>query len=166
MNGKVGLFFMLFLIGVGVGYLIHYEMELSAEPKLPEEVLSISGDIVVIVRESNVYNRTLYLDVSQWYCRFSVLHGGSNPYPWDLAEANAPIVFFFLEDIEDPNKADNYSDLVIRMNPIVENGTRKMVLVFFAEGGYEKFVYHKGQLLHHYNDSDATSNYGIRIIEI
>jgi hypothetical protein len=71
-----------------------------------------------------------------------------------------------IEDIEDSTKADNYGDLIIRMNPIVENGTRKMVLVFYAEGGYDKFVYYKDQLLHHYTDNDSTSNYGIATIRI
>jgi hypothetical protein len=52
------------------------------------------------------------------------------------------------------------------MNPIIENGTRKMVVVFYAEGGYDKLVYFKGDLIYHYNDSDPSSNYGIVLLKI
>jgi hypothetical protein len=52
------------------------------------------------------------------------------------------------------------------MNPIIDSGTRKMVVVFYAEGGYDKFVYFGNQLLHHYNDTEPESNYGISLIDI
>jgi hypothetical protein len=165
---SIAILIVILFLGIGIGYVISRLIELSLKPQLPEEVAEIVKDIRVILRESDVKNRTLYLDASQWYCKINILHGGDNPFPWDLAEANAPIVFFFLEDIEEPEKADNYSDLIIRMNPIIgkENGKRKMVVVFFAEGGYEKFVYYKTELLHHYDDEDPTSNYGIKLLPL
>jgi len=41
-----------------------------------------------------------------------------------------------------------------------------MVVVFFAEGSYDKRVYYKDELIYHYMDSDPTSNYGIKEIPI
>ena len=161
----LGFILLSLFLGIAIGYFLHTSNQTS-EIKLPEEVTRISKDIRVTVMESNSENRTQYLNLSYWYCRATVLQGGSNPEQRDLADPNASIVFFFLEDIADSTKADNYGDLIIRMNPIVENGTRRMVLVFYAEGAYDKFVYYKDQLLHHYNDSDPTSNYGISVIDI
>ena len=136
--------------------------------EVPTNVTKIAEKMHVVIKESETENRTVYLDPNQSYCKVRVFHGGENPVPRDLAYPNASIVFFFLEDIEDPEKADNYSDLVIRMNPIIdeEDGKLKMVIVFFAEGGYDKLVYDQNQLLYHYRDVDPASNYGIRLVEI
>jgi len=154
------------VIGVGIGYGIRYYTELPSKYQLPEEIANISQEIVVVVRESPAKNRTLHLDLNQRYCKIAIHYGGNNPRSNDLAYPNDPIVFFFLEDLEDPEKADNYSDLIIRMNRVTEDGKLMMCIVFFAEGAYEKLVYYKNQLLHHYNDTDPTSNYGIVLLEI
>lgn len=149
--------------------IIYYYSELKThDPYIPENVSKIAEDMRVVIIESETENRIAYLDPNQVYCKVVVFHGGDNPNPWDLAYPNAPIVFFFLEDIEDPDKADNYSDFIVRMNPIIdeEDGKMKMVVVFFAEGGYEKLVYYQNQLLHHYRDEDPTSNYGIKLVEM
>lgn len=166
--------FLFLVFGIGIGYLIRNQIEILSDPQLPEEVAKIAKDIRIVVRESDMKNRTLYLDVNQWYCKFKIFYGGSNPYPSDLAKGKAPIVFFFLEDIEDPQKADNYSDLIVRINPIIdkEDGKLKMVLVFFAEGGYDKLVYLDNKLLYFYNSTAPTpptnykQNYGITTVEI
>lgn len=135
---------------------------------IPTNVTKIAEKMYVVIVESDTRNRTVYLDKNQSYCKVIVFPGGENPIPKDLAYPNASIVFFFLEDIEDPEKTDNYSDLIIRMNPIIneEDAKLKMCVVFFAEGGYEKLVYYQNQVLHHYRDEDPTSNYGIKHIEI
>jgi hypothetical protein len=51
------------------------------------------------------------------------------------------------------------------MNSIIENGTRKTVAVSYAEGGYDKLVYFKGELIYHCTDSDPSSNYGIVLLD-
>jgi hypothetical protein len=51
------------------------------------------------------------------------------------------------------------------MNAIIENGIRKMVIVFHAEGGYDKSVYFKDELIYHYTDSDSSPNYGIVLLD-
>jgi hypothetical protein len=71
----------------------------------------------------------------------------------------------FLRALTDPTKADNYGDLIIGMNPIIENGTRKMVVVFYSESGYDKLVCFKDELIFHYTDSDPSSNYGIVLLD-
>ena len=152
------------LMTVGIG--VWYNLNMCQPSPLPKEMTEIAENIEVVVQESDSKNRTLFLDTSQWYCKSFVCRGGSDPYPWDLAYPNAQIVFFFLEDVKFPKLADNYSDLIVRMNLIEDDGKRKMVLVFFAEGGYDKFVYYKSDLLHHYRDEDETSNYGIKLIEV
>jgi len=132
----------------------------------PENASKIAEKMRVVVVEEGK-NRTLVLNPTEWYCKVIVFCGGSDPIPWDLAYPNASITFFFLEDIEGPERADNYSDLIIRMNPIIDrDGKLKMVVVFFAEGAYEKLVYYNEELLHHYQDDDPTSNYGIRLLPI
>jgi hypothetical protein len=135
---------------------------------IPPNVTAIAEAIRVIVQESGGTNRTLYLDPAHPYCEAAVFQGGAHPFPQDLAYPNASIVFYFLEDLADPEKADNYSDLIVRMNPIIDpaSGEPQMGLVFFAEGGYAKWVYHHTELLHHYDDDDPTSNYGIRTLAI
>lgn len=133
----------------------------------PQNVTKLADRMRVVIVESETRNRTVYLDPNQWYCKVIVFHGGNNPFQWDLAYPNASIVYFFLEDIEDPGKADNYSDLIVRMNPIIDkDGKLKMVVVFFAEGGYGKLIYYSDLLLHQYKDDDPTSNYGIALLDI
>lgn len=133
-------------------------------------VTNITKRMKILVVESEVKNRTLYLDPNQWYCKVKIFYGGDNTLPQDLYRNDSqiePIVFFFLEDIEDPRRADNYSDLIVRMNHIIDptDNRLKMVIVFFCEGGYDKLVYGDDILLHHYNDNDPTSNYGIRMFD-
>jgi hypothetical protein len=176
-KGIVASIVMSLIIGVLVGY-VPMQLENGNLRKqiqvlqkffdIPQNVTKIAKKMHIVIVESETENRTVYLDPNQSYCQVIVFRGGSNPFSGDLAYPNASIVFFFLEDIEDPDKADNYSDLIIRMNPIIGkgDGKLKMVVVFFAEGGYEKFVYYNNELLHHYNDEDPTSNYGIRILDI
>lgn len=137
-------------------------------PTIPENVLEIAGEMRVEIWEGDNKTREVFLDSEQAYCKHIVFYGGADPFPWDLAYPNSPIVFFFLEDIEDPRRADNYGDLIVRMNPIIDkdDGKLKMVVVFFAEGGYDKLVYYKDELIYHYMDSDPTSNYGITLIPI
>jgi len=84
-------------------------------PTIPENVLEIAGEMRVEIRESDNKTREVFLDPAQNYCRHIVFHGGVDPFPWDLAYPYSPIVFFFLEDIEDPRRADNFGDLVVRM---------------------------------------------------
>ena len=71
----------------------------------------------------------------------------------------------FLRALTDPTKAHDYGDIIIGMNAIIENGTRKMVVVFYAESGYDKLVYFKDKLISHYTDSDPSSNYGIVLLD-
>jgi len=136
-------------------------------PDIPENVLEIAGEMRVEIWEGDNKTREVFLDPEQYYCKHIVFYGGTDPFPWDLAYANGPIVFFFLEDIEDPRRADNFGDLVVRMNLIRDEDEKLwMVVVFFAEGGYDKLVYYKGELKYHYMDSDPTSNYGIITLPI
>lgn len=155
----------LLLVGLAFGYLIRYSTEMLFEQIVPEETANIASQIRVVVEDSSE-NRTLHLDTSQAYCKMLILEGGSSPYPQDLAEPRARIVYFFLEDINDSAKADNYGDLIIRMNPIIRNGTRIMVVVFYAEGTYTKLVYFNDALEYTYRDDLPESNYGIAEIEI
>jgi len=156
------LVFIIYSIGLTI---YHYYSTIEGTPSIPEEIAKISRQMRVLVIEPSGKNRTLFLDPNKWYCKVTVFYGGGNPYPHDLAYPNAPIVFFFLEDIEDSEKADNWSDLIVRMNPVLEDGRLKMCVVFFAEGASEKLVYHKDQLIHHYRDDDPESNYGIVLLE-
>lgn len=156
---------LLVLIIYSVGLTLYHYSTIEGVPSIPEEIAKISKQMRVLVIEPSGKNRTLFLNLNEWYCKVTVFYGGSNPYPHDLAYPNAPIAFFFLEDIEYPEKADNWSDLVIRMNPIVEEGKLKMCVVFFAEGASQKLVYYKNQLIHHYRDDEPTSNYGIVLLE-
>jgi hypothetical protein len=117
-----------------------------------DEIEFIRKDIRVIVKYNEYENKTLYLNTSQWYCKCAIFYGGNNTFPQDLYPPGAQIAFFFLEDLNE-TLADNYSDTIIRMNPIKdENGTMKMVVVAFFEGGYEKIVYYKERELFHYID--------------
>jgi hypothetical protein len=133
---------------------------------IPQEIKKISKNIHIIVTEPSGESRTLLLDPNQWYCKITIFHGGSNPYNYDLAYPNAPIVFFFLEDIPDQEKADNWSDLIIRMNPVIVNGTKIMCVVFFAEGAYSKQVYYQNRLMHNYTNNNELSNYGIAYLPL
>ena len=181
----IALAFITLFAGIGVGYGLGHvtrqsqisslqseisELELRYNElfDVPTNVTKIAEKMYVVIKESETENRTVYLDPNQSYCKVIVFDGGKNPVHKDLAYPNASIIFFFLEDIEDLEKADNYSDLVIRMNPIIdeEDEKLKMVVVFFAEGGYEKLVYYQDQVLHHYRDEDPASNYGIKLIEM
>lgn len=155
----------LLFVGLALGYLIRYSTDTLFEQTLPEETANIASRIRVVVRDGSE-NRTLYLDTNQSYCKMLVLEGGNNPDSQDLAEPGAKIVYFFLEDIKDSAKADNYGDLIIRMNPIIKNGTRMMAVVFYAEGAYTKLVHYNDTLKHTYRDDLPESNYGIAEIEI
>lgn len=143
--------------------------ELISPPiPIPLYVSLITERMKVLVIESETRNRTLLFNSNQSYCKVKMFYGGDNPLPWDLAYPNDPIVFFFFEDIEDPAKTDNYSDLIVRMNRIkdkTDDDKLKCVIVFFAEGGYNKTIYGDDELLHHYKDDDPTSNYGIRMFD-
>ena len=159
------------MLGATIGFLgafVFYEWQLARLFTIPDNVTKIAREMRVEIWEGDNETRELFLDPDQYYCRHIVFYGGADPFPWDLAYPYSPIVFFFLEDIEDPRRADNYGDLVVRMNLIIdeEDGKLKMVVVFFAEGGYDKLVYYKGELIYHYMDSDPTSNYGIKEIPI
>jgi len=156
------LVFIIYSVGLTI---YHYYSTIEEVPSIPEEIAKISRQMRVVVTEPSGKNRTLFLNSDEWYCKVTIFYGGGNPYPHDLAYPNAPIVFFFLEDIEDSEKADNWSDLIIRMNPVVEDGKSKMCVVFFAEGASEKLVYYKNRLIYHYRDEDPTSNYGIVLLE-
>jgi len=132
----------------------------------------ISNDIKIVVVESETINRTLYLDTSQWYCKSTVFTGGDAPWNWDLAHPYDKIVFFFLEDIENKSLADNWGDLIIRMNPIKDKvtGQNQMVIVFYAEGGYGKLVYYRNDLiLYNYTyvpeHPELTKSYGISVVD-
>lgn len=136
-----------------------------------KEIEYIRKDIYIVVNKYGV-NETLYLDINQWYCKYAVFYGGSNPFPWDLAYPRAQIAFFFLEDLNQ-TLADNYSDTIIRMNPV--NGTiddpscgMKMCCVFFCEGSCEKFIYYKDMLLFHYvwTGPETTKYYDIKLIDL
>jgi len=134
---------------------------------IPPHVSLVTKRMKVLVIESETRNRTLLFNSNQSYCKVKIFYGGNNPLPWDLAYPNDLIVFFFFEDVEDSEKADNYSDLIVRMNRIIDktDDKLKMVIVFFAEGGYDKKVYGDDILLHHYMDNDNTTNYGIRMFD-
>jgi hypothetical protein len=156
--------FILAIYSVGLTIYHHYFTDRGV-PSIPEEIANISRQMLISVIEPSGKNRTLFLNPYEWYCKVIVFYGGTKPYPQDLAYPEAPIAFFFLEDIEDSEKADNWSDLIIRMNQIVEGGKSKMCVVFFGEGASQKLVYYKGQLIYHYRDDDPTSNYGIVLLE-
>ena len=161
----LGLVIVCLSVGFAAGYIVHSSSR-QTELALPEEVADIAKNMTVTVRESDIVNRNLSLDTSNWYCKATIVTGGSSPEKWDLADPNGKIVFYLLEDVADSTKADNYGDLIIRMNPIIENGTRKMVVVFYAEGGYDKIVSYGNRTLFHYSDIDPESNYGISLINI
>ena len=116
----------------------------SAQP-LP--YFKIYSDIRIVVVESPTKSRILYLDTSQWYCKSAVFTGGDATLPKDLWPPKSKILFFFIEDIENETMADNYGDMIIRMNPIIDPITGKyvMVVAFFTEGGYGKLVYYAPQ---------------------
>ena len=151
-----------------LGAFFIYQLELWTLFTIPENVIEIAGEMRVEIWEGDNKTREVFLDTAQYYCKHIVFYGGEDPFPWDLASPQDPIVFFFLEDIEDPRRADNHGDLVVRMNLIIdkEDGELKMVVVFFAEGGYDKRVYFRDELIYQYMDSDPTSNYGIKELPI
>jgi hypothetical protein len=132
----------------------------------------MSNDFKIIVVESETKNRTLYLDTSKWYCKMDMFEGGDATMPQDLYPPKAKIVFFFFEDIENSSLGDNWGDLIIRMNPIIDPISSKhvMVVVFYAEGGYQKLVYYRDELRYNYtyipNRPDLTNSYGITTIDM
>lgn len=168
------------VLGISVGYVAarwevdywmseYYALKVAYDSlfEIPENVTKIAENINIVIIESETENRTLYLDPDRTYCSHIVLYGGQDPYPWDLYPPYGPIVFYFLEDIKDTDKADNYSDLIVRMNQIIDrDGKMKMVVVFFAEGAYEKVIYYRGMKVHHYNDMDPTTNYNITLVDM
>jgi len=154
-------------VGVGIHKIFLSKNSPTSSNEFSKEIDYIRKNITVVLPQQN---RTLYLDINLWYCKYIIFYGGSNTHPQDLYPPGAQIAFFFLEDLNEP-LADNYSDTIIRMNPVMDDGTLKMCCVFFCEGGYNKLIYYNDQLLHEYiwDDTNKTSyctNYGIRLIDL
>lgn len=129
-------------------------------------IADVAKDIRVVVNDG-IKNRTLYLNATPWYCELFLCNGGSSPHPRD-GLPYGQIAFFLLEDVEDPDLADNYRDMIICRSVICENETFKMVVAMFAEGGYEKVVWYKDQELFRYVwlGPVKTRHYGIRLINL
>ena len=156
------------IIGITLVLSLHIYMHFNGTVQTPvfDQIETIAKNIDVIVLDAE-NTRTLKLDDSKFYCESHTAYGGSNPEPHDLAYPNAPIKFYMLEDIIDPEKLDNYGDTIIRMNPVENDGRGQMVIAMFFEGGYEKQVLYKGQLIHHYTyPNDGSLTYGIRLVDI
>ena len=156
--------FLLILI-IATLFLYDFYNEEDRDDLMNEVMDDLERNLYVTIVESHG-NRVLCFDDERWYCKKHVFKGGNNPDPYDLAYPQADIVFLFFEDIEEESMADNFSDLIVRINPVIIDEELYVVVVFFAEGAYEKQVHYKNDLLYRYTDDNPESNYGIKLIRI
>ena len=140
-------------------------LETGVNQSIPPIIRQISDRITVVV-DTWSENFTVKLDPSkEWRVKLVVLRGGSNPHPECLAYPHAPIAFFLIEDMGEPD-ADNYRDLIIAMNPAIVDGEPIMYVVFFSEGAYIKYVYYDDKLIYKSYDNHKYVYYGIAILPI
>jgi len=133
------------------------EKSSDTNTSIPPIIRQFSDKILIVVDTGFGWNYTVKLDpIKEWRVKLIVFRGGSNPHPYNLAYPYAPIAFFFIEDMGEED-ADNYSDLIIRMNPIIVDDKPMMCIVFFSEGSFIKYVYYDGKLIY----QSPYSNYGI-----
>jgi hypothetical protein len=130
-----------FLGGIVAYELFQFQSQ-SNQLHISQDALYISHNMKVLVCENSTYNRTLYLNASEWYCKVFATIAGDSPYSWDCYPPKAQIVDFVLEDVGNKSLADNYRDIIISMNPVLVNETMKMVIAMYYEGGYAKYVYY------------------------
>jgi len=136
-----------------IGFWDHVQRESVAElmRHLPKEITNVTRDIRIEVVPRNV---TLLLGPFQWYCKVAVFEGGPTTLSWDLYQPSDPIVFFFIEDLE-LEHADNFSDVVIRLNRTQDGRYTEyrgvaVTCAIWTQGAFEKKIYWKDRLIHHH----------------
>ena len=157
------LLLLIVIMFAGLGIAVVYET--SPQDAFTDQLIQLSEELEIFVIDGED-RREIFADTRKWYCKSVQFVGGSNPEPCDLAIPRGPIHYYFFEDIQNKTMADNYSDLIIRMNHVIVEEELCVVVIFFGEGGYGKEVYFNDTLLYTYDDMDPESNYGIRLIKI